>query len=574
MDGKVIKHKLLLIISMLMLVTCEKSGVIDLSDDVNADQFIEQKAAVKPVDPPIGMISWWTGDGNADDLINNNHGVLMNGTSFDTGLIDQAFYFDGMNDFVKILRAPNLDVGNQVTIEFWMKAAENNDMFSCCQGLVATDFYDIEIAGGMNFFVHTIDADWFAETKNANGGQGPVLSADKWHHVAGTYDGEKLQLYVDGLRSGLPLYHSGRIMQMLESSFLTIGSEDGRTTCPFCIGTRYFHGLIDEISLYNRALDPNEILAIFNAGDKGKDKTKLLSRSFPELAFVATGPMIEIVDLNKLEIIGSLNTPAIGVDLVPSQKLGYSVHTSGKVTKFDIKTRAEIVSVILPDGLSPNDIVISPDGSTAFLSLFSNRSIAVLNTEDLSLKKIFPLSDNDGPNGIELSSDGLFLFVANQFSGRVYVLDTKKWEIVKIIETGSQGVNELALSQNGQYLLATAYNNWEVYVIDAKALLIRKIIALPHSPVGIDIPANGSKAYIVGGNMLSVIDLKTLRIDQTVYIPGVGRRIGINTNNSIAISTGFNTNKIILIDLKKFMIAKTLVTTGMNPYRMDFIPGS
>jgi hypothetical protein len=37
----------------------------------------------------------------ADDLINGNHGVLHNGATFATGIVGQAFVFNGLDDFVE-----------------------------------------------------------------------------------------------------------------------------------------------------------------------------------------------------------------------------------------------------------------------------------------------------------------------------------------------------------------------------------------------------------------------------------------------------------------------------------------
>jgi hypothetical protein len=59
---------------------------------------------------------------------------------------------------------------------------------------------------------------------------------------------------------------------MEPGSFLAIGSEDGRTHDPGVIGNRYFHGLIDEVEVFNRALAPEEIEAIHAAGSAGKCK--------------------------------------------------------------------------------------------------------------------------------------------------------------------------------------------------------------------------------------------------------------------------------------------------------------
>jgi Concanavalin A-like lectin/glucanases superfamily len=145
-----------------------------------------------------------------------------------------------------------------------MKAAANNPL-NYFQGLVTGDFYDLEISDGINFAISTDHGASFAETKNANGGHGPFPSSGEWHYIVGTYDGRKLQLYVDGAKSGNPFLTGGNISPMLPDSFISFGSEDGRTCSPDCIGTRYFNGLIDEVKFYNRALSADEIKANYDS---------------------------------------------------------------------------------------------------------------------------------------------------------------------------------------------------------------------------------------------------------------------------------------------------------------------
>src|SRR5262249_7126146 len=121
---------------------------------------------------------------------------------------------------------------------------------------------------GVNFVISTDNGVSWPDTSQANG-SAAVISAGVWHHVAGTYDGTKLQLYVDGAPWGNPLPHTGAISPMLPGSYNTIGSEAGRTTCGFC-GGRYFKGQIDEVGIYNRALTAAEIEAIYYVGSEGK----------------------------------------------------------------------------------------------------------------------------------------------------------------------------------------------------------------------------------------------------------------------------------------------------------------
>jgi len=45
---------------------------------------------------PAGLISWWPGDGNANDIFGTNHGTLQGGaTANGAGIADSAFVFDG-----------------------------------------------------------------------------------------------------------------------------------------------------------------------------------------------------------------------------------------------------------------------------------------------------------------------------------------------------------------------------------------------------------------------------------------------------------------------------------------------
>ncbi len=175
-------------------------------------------------------------------------------------------HFEGKDSTVAIPKSSKLDVGKQVTIVFWMKADPDNQLENY-QGLVTSDFYHIEVSDGINFVISTAQGRPFTETKFANGGHGPMISSGEWHHVAGTYDGTKMQLYIDGEPEGNPMMHKGAISKMGPESFVAIGSEDGRLSDSSLVGKRYFRGNIDDVGIFNRALSASEIAAIYKGGE-------------------------------------------------------------------------------------------------------------------------------------------------------------------------------------------------------------------------------------------------------------------------------------------------------------------
>jgi len=66
----------------------------------------------KCVAPPAGMVSWWPGDGNANDIVGSNNGVLQGTIVFTAGEVDQAFGIPATSDYVEVANAANLNFGS------------------------------------------------------------------------------------------------------------------------------------------------------------------------------------------------------------------------------------------------------------------------------------------------------------------------------------------------------------------------------------------------------------------------------------------------------------------------------
>jgi hypothetical protein len=54
------------------------------------------------VEPPAGLVSWWPGDGNTDDVFAGNDGTILGGMGFADGMVGEAFNLDGVDDGVEV----------------------------------------------------------------------------------------------------------------------------------------------------------------------------------------------------------------------------------------------------------------------------------------------------------------------------------------------------------------------------------------------------------------------------------------------------------------------------------------
>ena len=80
-----------------------------------------------------------------------------------------------------------------------------------------------------------------------------LLNDDKWHQIAGTYDGKKVNVYVDG-----ELEASNAAAGPFKPGPKFIGSRDDKQEA--------YTGLIDEIAFFNVALSDDDVKAIADSG--------------------------------------------------------------------------------------------------------------------------------------------------------------------------------------------------------------------------------------------------------------------------------------------------------------------
>jgi RecA/RadA recombinase len=230
--------------------------------------------SVSACDPaPSGLIGWWPGEGNADDVVGGNNGALVN-ASYTNGVVGQAFSFDpenlpyGTYAGVEVPDRPAYMLTNALTIEGWVRPRGNGYMiFFRGDHRPGLDPYSLSMQGNSNLDFFITQAD------NSFTNVQTTLNYNVWTHVAATFDGTTgtMSLYTNGVLASR-LLTSMRPFGTLDASQspgVGIGNvNDGGNNFPFI-------GDIDEISLYNRALTPGEIAAIYGAGSAGKCQAML-----------------------------------------------------------------------------------------------------------------------------------------------------------------------------------------------------------------------------------------------------------------------------------------------------------
>ena len=224
---------------------------------------------------PSGMVSWWPGDGYANDITDGNDGTLKNGATYVPGKVDLAFSFDGLDDFVEIPDSDSLDTGTQFTIDAWFNT---NDVDKIDPGTGSPTqtiiMYGYDPEDGKNNPLSISDGKLSFVVRGYGLGFEDLVGTtsvnnNTWYHAAVTYDGTTAKLYLNGALEDSKLSS----MNMNTNSRVTIG----RYQNPRYFNKNFhFDGLIDEVEIFNRALPASEIQAIYDADSTGKCKEEVV----------------------------------------------------------------------------------------------------------------------------------------------------------------------------------------------------------------------------------------------------------------------------------------------------------
>ncbi len=226
-------------------------------------------AKAQCVQVPFQTVSWWPADADANDAVDSNHGTPAGGASLLPGKIGNAFQLDGIDDYVELgtlqVPPPLSALGFPFSAEAWVNTADTgeNPIF------VSHDFTTSNRHAGVYFSINasrqlyagfgiSCGTDCWREKMST-----ATVPLNAWTHVAAVVNGfADIALYINGVDAGGTYSGStsGSVAQY--NSPARIGKWARA-------GSAFFHGKIDELTIYSRALSYCEITSTF-AATQGK----------------------------------------------------------------------------------------------------------------------------------------------------------------------------------------------------------------------------------------------------------------------------------------------------------------
>jgi hypothetical protein len=237
------------------------SSFVLLGNSTTTTQSISQNGA---------LVAYWPFSGNANDASGNGNNGAVNGAILTTnrfGTPNSAYSFGG-SGYIQIADSASLESQNAVSVSLWFNQQ------SLPSGQYACLLYKANSAQTLGFADRSYSL-WvtpgggeihFTSTATGAGSQTAIYTSsglfglNQWVHVVGIVDAsnQQMSVYVNGNLVGTAAYPSKSILTgnypLRIGSFVNLSGGDQAG----------FHGLIDDVRIYNRALSASEIQQLYS----------------------------------------------------------------------------------------------------------------------------------------------------------------------------------------------------------------------------------------------------------------------------------------------------------------------
>ena len=231
----------------------------DTDGDGHTDGWEARRGFNPTTNEYVGLVGWWLLDETRGTFIedssgNANHGRL-HGNSASHGAVGPsvwALHFDGNedsdgeSDWIQIPDSVSLDIATNITLAVWVWLDITNDYRGVFFEKVGAYYLNTK-NGRLYFSLSGVADDMTAPVS---------LATQQWIHVAASYDGTNVGLYVNGQQRTNRLATGGIATT---ANPLWLGLRAGSPQ-------RYLPGRLDDARIYARALSSDEVWALYKLG--------------------------------------------------------------------------------------------------------------------------------------------------------------------------------------------------------------------------------------------------------------------------------------------------------------------
>jgi len=206
------------------------------------------------------VANWLMNEGSGPTLFDNtsftNNAQTVGGPTWVSGKVGLALHLNGNSQYASVPDAPSLDITQAITLAAWIRPGAKQSQRVLQKG-TTVDGYLLNLlsTGKVSFEFNQISSSNY----KLNSSTLYPTNGTTWMHVAATYDGMVIRVYINGVEDKSATV--GQVMINTNALPLMIGAKND--------GGAAFQGDLDDIRVYNYALSASEISNLFTVPEGG-----------------------------------------------------------------------------------------------------------------------------------------------------------------------------------------------------------------------------------------------------------------------------------------------------------------
>ena len=228
--------------------------------------------------------------------------------------------------------------------------------------------------------------------------------------------------------------------------------------------------------------------------------------------------------------------------------------------------------------LIPSNVAVSPDGTKVYVTNQNSHDVTVIDTTT-NTKTATITGLGTRPQGLAVSPDGTKVWVANEDSNNVSVIDTTTNTVTFTITGLGTRPQEVAVSPDGTKVYVTNFTSNNVSVIDTTTNTVTATITVGNYPQGVAVSPDGTKVYVANNGStysnddVSVIDTATNAVIITINAP-LGREpwgLAVSPDGTKVYVANNTTNNVSVIDTTTNTVTAT-IAVGNGAWNLAVSP--
>jgi hypothetical protein len=198
---------------------------------------------------------WLMEEGSGPVIVDSsglgNNGSIVGTPFWTAGRHGSGLHLNGFTEYATVPSAPSLDIRGPITLAAWVKPEKVGTQYIIKKALFdAVNGYELSLSTAGKVFVRLNQVSSL-NTYRIDSTSSYPTNGTTWMHIAATYDGTTMRLYINGVQEGTI---AGPATIQGNTSAVGIGAQAD--------GVSPFGGVMDDVRIWARALTAAEIQAL------------------------------------------------------------------------------------------------------------------------------------------------------------------------------------------------------------------------------------------------------------------------------------------------------------------------